>query len=184
MAIDMDYDLDRWVYVPNVFPWESFDDEEQWADAVARAFGGEGRRAAPAQLVDWLRAYLVGAVRSNRSGTIRFVHLPSIAAPHAIVDVYDMPRREDVPLTDLTHENQGPAIRDAEVVPFESENLGAGVKSTRWVRAEADTIVRATNWVWRTAERDIVVLTATSDMPLAEALDPVIDELARTIRLA
>ena len=99
MAIDMDYDLDRWVYVPNVFPWESFGDEEQWADAVARAFGGEGGTAAPAELVEWLRAYLIGAVRGNRSGTIRFVHLPNITAPHAIVDVYDMPRRDDVALT-------------------------------------------------------------------------------------
>ena len=184
MAIDMDYDLDRWVYVPNVFPWESFADEEQWADAVARAFGGEGGTAAPAELVEWLRAYLIGAVRGNRSGTIRFVHLPNITAPHAIVDVYDMPRRDDVALIDLTHENQEPAVREAEVVPFDSEHLGAGVKSTRWVRTEADRIVRATNWVWRTAERDIVVLTASSDVTLAEALDPVVDELARTIRPA
>ena len=69
-------------------------------------------------------------------------------------------------------------------MPFDSEHLGAGVKSTRWVRTEADRIVRATNWVWRTAERDIVVLTASSDLPLAEALDPVVDELARTIRPA
>ena len=173
MAIDMDYDLDRWVYVPNLFPWESFGDEEQWADAVARAFGGEGRTAAPAELVDWLRAYLVGAVRSNRSGTIRFVHLPNITAPHAIVDVYDMPHRDDVALVDLTHERQAPAAREPEVVPFDSEHL-----------TEADTIVRATNWVWRTVERDIVVMTASSDLPLAEALDPVVDELARTIRLA
>lgn len=184
MAIDMDYDLDRWVYVPNVFPWESFADEEQWADAVARAFGGEGRTAAPAELVDWLRAYLVGAVRNNRSGTIRFVHLPHITAPHAIVDVYDLPRREDVALTDLTHENQGPAVREPDVVPFASETLGTGTKSTRWIRTAGDTIVRATNWVWRTPERDIVVLTAGSDLPLAEALDPVVDELARSIRLA
>ncbi len=184
MAVEMDYDLDRWVYVPNVFPWESFGDEEQWADAVAHAFGGEGRTAAPAELVEWLRAYLIGAVRSNRSGTIRFAHLPHIAAPQAIVDVYELPRRDDVALKDLTHEDQGPRVRDPEVVPFDSEHLGAGVKSTRWVRTESEAIVRATNWVWRTPERDIVVLTAGSDLPLAEALDPVVDELARTIRLA
>lgn len=112
------------------------------------------------------------------------MHLPNITAPHAIVDVYDMPRRDDVALIDLTHENQEPAVREAEVVPFDSEHLGAGVKSSRWVRTEADRIVRATNWVSRTAERDIVVLTASSDLPLAEALDPVVDELARTIRPA
>ena len=95
-----------------------------------------------------------------------------------------MPHRDDVALVDLTHERQAPAVREPEVVPFDSEHLGAGIKSTRWVRTEADTIVRATNWVWRTVERDIVVMTASSDLPLAEALDPVVDELARTIRLA
>jgi hypothetical protein len=118
MAIDMDYDLDRWVYVPNLFP--GVVRRRGGGRMPSRAFGGEGRTAAPAELVDWLRAYLVGAVRSNRSGTIRFVHLPNITAPHAIVDVYDMPHRDDVALVDLTHEKQGPAVREPEVVPFDS----------------------------------------------------------------
>ena len=43
---------------------------------------------------------------------------------------------------------------------------------------------RQTNWVWRTAGRDIVVIAASGDLPLSEALDPLIDELARTISIA
>lgn len=72
---------------------------------------------------------------------------------------------------------------EPELAPI-VDALGTSIKSTRWVRTQADTIVRATNWVWRTPERDIVVTTGNSDMALAETLDPVIDELARTIRLA
>lgn len=184
MALNIDYDLDRWLYAPARFPWESFRDEEHWADVVAKEFGGSGRRRAPKQRVSWLRDYLVGAVRSNHAGTIRFLHLPHIDAPLSIVDVYDMPTHPDRPLSDLTHEDQGPAIRLPELVPFESPHLGTGIKSTRWVTNDAGTIIRATNWVWRTGGRDIVVLTGTNDLPLAEALDPVIDELARSISIA
>ena len=88
------------------------------------------------------------------------------------------------PLSALTHENQGPAIRDAEVTTFPSDRLGDGVKAIRWVRLEDGSIMRATNWVWRTAGRDIVVIAASGDLPLSEALDPLIDELARTISIA
>lgn len=184
MALDIEYDLDRWLYVPARFPWESFTDETAWADAVSGGYGGTGPRAAPEELVAWLRDYLLGAVRSNRDGTIRFAHLPSITAPNAIVDVYDLPHDPAQPLSALTHEDQGPAIRPAEVVPFASDRLGAGVKSIRWVRLEGGSIMRATNWVWRTGGRDIVVLTASADIPLSEALDPFVDELARAIRIA
>ena len=175
MALDIEYDLDRWVHVPGDFPWEAFDDEVAWADVVSRAYGGTGERAAPDDLVAWLRDYLVGAVRSTRSGAIRFAHLPHITAPNAIVDVYDLPHDPDQPLQALTHEDQGPAIRPAEVVPFPSDRLGDGVKATRWVRLEDGSVMRATNWVWRTGGRDL---------PLGEALDPVIDELARSISIA
>jgi len=27
VALDIEYDLDRWLHVPGAFPWESFDDE-------------------------------------------------------------------------------------------------------------------------------------------------------------
>ena len=85
MALDIEYDLGRWLYVPALFPWESFADAESWADTVSKEYGGTGRHAAPSDLVAWLRDYLLGAVRSNRDGTIRFAHLPNITAPNAIV---------------------------------------------------------------------------------------------------
>lgn len=184
MALDIEYDLGRWLYVPALFPWESFADAESWADTVSKEYGGTGRHAAPSDLVAWLRDYLLGAVRSNRDGTIRFAHLPNITAPNAIVDVYDLPHDLARPLSALTHENQGPAIRDAEVTAFPSDRLGDGVKAIRWVRLEDGSIMRATNWVWRTAGRDIVVIAASGDLPLSEALDPLIDEFARTISIA
>lgn len=81
MALDIEYDLGRWLYVPALFPWESFADAESWADTVSKEYGGTGRHAAPSDLVAWLRDYLLGAVRSNRDGTIRFAHLPNITGP-------------------------------------------------------------------------------------------------------
>jgi hypothetical protein len=183
MTVYIDYDVERWLYVPNAFPWESFRDEEQWASTVAKEFGRGGLRRPPKQLLAWLHDYLLGAVRSNHAGTIRFAHIPNLQAPNTIVDVYDLPTNPDVPLADLTHENQSPAVRPPEVVPFLSPHLGEGVKSTRWIAGDDDSLIRATNWVWRTAERDIVVLTGMSDTALAEAFDPVLDEFARAVRL-
>ena len=183
MTLFIDSDTDRWLYVPNAFPWESFADDEQWADAVSRAFA-EGPTPAPEGLSSWLRAYLLGAVRGNVAGAIRFAHLPTIDAPTTIVDVHDMETDPALSLSDLTQQDAPRAIRPAEVEPFISQGLGEGVKATRHVADERDAVVRGTHWVWRTEGRDIVMLTGTADLAMAEALDPLLDELARSIRLA
>ncbi|HWI30864.1 MAG TPA: hypothetical protein VNT50_05200 [Microbacterium sp.] len=69
-------------------------------------------------------------------------------------------------------------------MPFASENLGEGVKATRYVTNEHDAVVRGTHWVWRTRGRDIVMRTGTAHLAVAEALDPLLEVLARAIRLA
>lgn len=182
MSLTIDYDTDRWLYIPNAFPWESFADEEQWADAVSAAFA-DGPRPAPDAVAGWLRDYLIGAVRGNAGGAIRFAHLPSVDAPTAIVDVYVAPTDPEVALAELTQQDAGPAVRPADVAPFSTAHLGEGVKATRFVTIERGGIVRATHWVWRTSGRDIVMLTGSTDLALADALDPVLDDLARAIRL-
>ena len=136
MSLFIDYDADRWLYVPNAFPWESFADDEQWADAVSRAFA-EGPTPAPEGLSSWLRAYLLGAVRGNVAGAIRFAHLPTIDAPTTIVDVHDMETDPALSLSDLTQQDAPRAIRPAEVEPFASQGLGEGVKATRYVAERA-----------------------------------------------
>ncbi|HEX5857518.1 MAG TPA: hypothetical protein VFY91_05355 [Microbacterium sp.] len=183
MSLSIDFDADRWLFVPNAFPWESFADDEQWADAVSRAFA-EGPTPAPEALGSWLRAYLLGAARSNAAGAIRFAHLPTIDSPTAIVDIHDMVTDPGLSLADLTQQDAPRAVRPADVVPFASENLGDGVKATRYVANDREAVVRGTHWVWRTQGRDIVMLTGTADLAVAEALDPLLDELARAIRLA
>jgi hypothetical protein len=183
MSVYIDYDTDRWLYVPNAFPWESFADDEEWADAVSRAFA-EGPTPAPEELTSWLRSYLLGAVRGNASGAIRFAHLPTIDAPTTIVDVHDMETDPALPLAELTQQDAPRAIRPAEVAPFSSENLGEGVKATRYVANDRDAVVRGTHWVWRTRGRDIVMLTGSADLAVAEELEPLLDALARSISLA
>jgi hypothetical protein len=69
-------------------------------------------------------------------------------------------------------------------VPFPSDTLGEGVKATRYVANDREAVVRGTHWVWRTRGRDIVMLTGTADLAVAEELDPLLDQLARSISLA
>lgn len=184
MAMYVDYDADRWLYVPNAFPWSDFADEEQWAAAVAEAFDrGPRRRRPPADLLDWLRAYLTGAVRNNTGGAVRLLHLPTITSPTMIVDIYETPPDPALSLEDLTRQNEQPLTRPADVEPFDSPHLGPGVKATRMVIHGAGSIIWATNWVWRLDDRDIVMLTGTTDLPVAEAMVPILDTLARSIRL-
>lgn len=184
MPLNIDYDLDRWLYIPNRFPWESFANEESWADTIAKEYRRVAVRKPPRELIQWFRDYLVGAVRSNQDGTIRFLHLANLGDVPALLDVYDLPTHPDRPMSELTHENQGPAIKPAELEPFESPHLGMGIKSTRWVTNDRGTVIRATNWVWRTQGRDIVVLTGSSNLPVAETLQPFMDEFARAVSIA
>lgn len=185
MSLYIDYDTDRWLFVPNAFPWRDFSDAERWATAVADAFarGSAESSHPPAELLEWLHAYLLGAVRNNTGGAIRYLHLPTLDAPTMIVDVYEGDTDEQTPITMLAGQRATDALRPAEVSSFTSPHLGEGTKSVRMVAQDGGALLRATNWVWRTRGHDIVVLTGTTDLPVGEAMDPVLDDFARSIRL-
>jgi hypothetical protein len=185
MALYVDYDQTRWIYVPNAFPWSDFADEEAWAAAVADVFDrGPRRKRPPRELLDWLRAYLTGAVRGNTGGAVRFVHLPTLESPTLVVDVYDTPADASLTVADLTRQDE-PGLRGAaQVDAFTSPHLGAGTKAVRILEGDGGSLIRATTWVWRTPELDVVMLTGTTDLPVGEAMDPILDDLARSIRLA
>ncbi len=184
MGLYVDYDADRWLFVPHTFPWSDFADEEQWADAVVDLFGGGPERTRPpAEMLDWLRAYLTGAARSNATGAVRLLHLPTLESPTLIVDIHEGPTDPAMPLDQLTGQNDERLTRPAEVAAFDSPHLGQGVRATRLRAHDDGSVIWATNWVWRRDGRDIVMLTGTTDLPVAEAMAPILDTLARSIRL-
>lgn len=180
----IDYDAHRWLFVPNEFPWNEYDDAQAWADAVVDVFTRGPRRKRPRpELLDWLRAYLPGAVHNNTSGAARFLHLPTLQAPLMMVDIGESPTDESYAYSDLTGQDDPDQMSAPDVSTFISPHLGDGVKAMRMVTGSSGTITRATNWVWRTDGRDIVMLTGTTDLAVGEAMDPVLDDLARSIRL-
>ena len=199
MTLRVDFDRDLWLYVPTQWPWMGYARPEDWRDAVVAAVGDA--HGYDRSLRDWLGATLEGMVRGATPGEERFAYL---ARPHETIgmaSLYEWASSPDAELDDLLGIRGDVSIRPPQVTPIEGAGLGHGTKAVRFVdesRTNADagtagsagrsggaaTIVGVAHWVWRLADRDVIMIAGDADLARFEQLQGPLDDLARSISLA
>ena len=196
MTLRVDFDRDLWLYVPTQWPWMGYARLEDWRDAVVAAVGDA--HGYDRSLRDWLGATLEGMVRGATPGEERFAYL---ARPHETIgmaSLYEWASSPDAELDDLLGIRGDASIRPPQVTPIEGAGLGHGTKAVRFVdesRTNADagtagsagraaTIVGVAHWVWRLADRDVIMIAGDADLARFDQLQGPLDDLARSISLA
>lgn len=182
-TIQVNFDLDQWLYVPQSWPWNGFDTAGLWADTISGlltdAYGLDPAKAA--WLNDSLRAIESGCPADES----RFVYLADPDRLVFFVSVLYNATSDELTLEDLAAVDDPSATRAPDVVPFSSPELGEGVRAVRYVDAgEPDHEIAAiAQYAWKSGSLDIIVVAANFNVVLLGELLPVVDELARSIRV-
>lgn len=187
MTLTVHYDRDLWLPIPNEWPWEHHVSFEAWRDELVRVYT-DAYGYTP-DLQTWLADLLTGLVRSVGANEHRFVFFP---APHealAVVALYEIPR--DSPLSDpvpstgsMLGLDDTAAVRPPAKVSFTSA-LGAGEKCMRFIESgDERSISGVSHWLWRLPDRDILMIVGDSNLSQFDALQPMLDDFARSIELA
>lgn len=185
MTLRFAYDPDRWVYVPDRFPWNGYRTRESWAATVARlaaaAFGYDAEDEAGLDRV--LRALL--AYPRLTPSLHRFALLGTPEKSVELVQVVDAPTDPSVADDALLGLPADDATRTPDVTSF-TGGLGAGRRSVRFTRSGSlgGEIVASVSWAWRTGSRDVVVTYGTSNLVKLDAVLPLLDAFASSIHPA
>lgn len=184
MTIRVDLDTDRWVYVPERFPWNGYETPEAWVGTVAglaaEAFEyTAGEHAGLARTLALLLRYPRMA-----EGVHRFVMLGTADKTFAMVQVTDTPTDPELDDDLLLGLPEPRATREPDVVDVEGA-LGRGRRAVRYVAEPAlgGDIVVSVNWAWRTEGRDVVVTYGSTNLVELDSLLPLLDEFAGSIGL-
>lgn len=184
MTIKVDLDTDRWVYVPEGFPWNGYETPEQWSRTVARlAAEGFGYDAEERGVLERYLERLLAYPRMTE-GVHRFALLGTPDKALELVQVVDAPTDESMPEDQLLGLPEPAATREPEVTEVVG-GLGPGRRAIRYTRADelGGDIVASVNWAWRTGGSDVVVMYGTQNLVQLDDLLPVLDEFAASIRL-
>lgn len=103
----------------------------------------------------------------------------------SFVSLYELPTTPGLDLTQLLGLDDPSVIRPPVRAQFESASLGTGEKSLRFVTDDPrdSTVIGIAHWVWRLADRDILLVAGGAELADFDELQPYFDELARQIQL-
>lgn len=182
MTIRIDFDTDRWVYVPERFPWNGHETPEAWVGTVAR-LASEAFAYTAAEHANLVRT-LGMLLRYPRmaEGVHRFVMLGTADKTFAMAQVTDTPTDPELDDDTLLGLPEPRATREPDVVDFDGA-IGRGRRSVRYVAEPAlgGDIVVSVNWAWRAEGRDVVVTFGSTNLVELDSLLPVLDEFAASI---
>lgn len=189
MSLHIDWDRERWLYVPTTFPWHVYPDENAWAETIAGAFGRAGWSA---DETGWLADYLRGLRANNQAGAHRFAWLVDPRKLLASIDVFDLPHDPDATLHDIAGASGTDLdLREPLVTDVVGAGLGPGHRIERVLRSprpehEAigpveDELVFMVFWVFRSAAADVVVTATHREPTVLAAVLPEIEQLVDTI---
>jgi hypothetical protein len=189
MTLSIDWDRERWLYIPTDFPWHVYPDEDTWIATIAGAFGRWGWSESE---TGWLGDYLRGLRANNRSGAHRFAWLVEPRKLLSSVDVYDLPHDPETSLHDITGADGTDAdLREPVVTAVVARGLGPGhrvERALRVPRAEHEAIgtpeeevMLMVFWVFRSADADVVVTATHGEPILLAAVLPEIEQLIDTM---
>ena len=176
MTIRIDFDTDRWVYVPERFPWNGHETPEEWVGTVAQ-LASEAFEYTAGEHTNLVRA-LSMLLRYPRMAEAvhRFVMLGTADKTFAMVQVTDTPTDPELDDEMLLGLPEPRATREPDVTDFDGA-IGHGHRSIRYVAEPAlgGDIVVSVNWAWRADGRDVVVTFGSTNLVELESLLPVLD---------
>lgn len=192
MSLMIDWDRERWLYLPEAFPWHVYADEDAWIDVITEAF----RRAGwTAQEAAWLGDYLRGLRANNTTGALRFAWLVDPRTVLASIDVFDLPADPGQSLAELTGSGGTDAdLRPPLVTEVTASRLGSGHRVERSLRVPrpgheslgpvTEDVMLMVTWAFRSPRADVVVTTTHSDPLALVALVPEVEAFLDTVALA
>jgi len=176
-------DLDRWHWVPHVWPSGDFDEPHSWADAVSRGVAKRSRFAFLKRTA--LRDDLIQlSLSRDGTGTAWSVaYAPDLSRPARIVRITATDSRLG-PYRSLESFLQldQPGLDGApEIEPFVSPHLGDGVVAVKRRRAADGTLTAVRSYGWRLQTAYVSIAYADYDLSLMARLQPELDVLARSL---
>lgn len=189
MSLLIDWDRERWLYLPTAFPWHVYPDEDAWIDTITGAFVRAGWSAGEA---GWLGDYVRGLRANNQGGAHRFAWLVDPRKLLLSVDVFDLPADPAATLHDLTGSDGTSAdTREPFVAEIVASGLGPGTRVERVIRVPRSThetigepqeeVLMLVAWVFRSAEADVIVSVTHSEPAVLAAALPEVEQLIDTI---
>jgi hypothetical protein len=183
----VDFDPAVWLPVPET------DDEadlEHWveraADAVVNDFRAEFQLAPDYPQLIRVQLRILGelAQRKSQQGWLTLAHLPGPGwDPFPVYVTFQEPRAESPDyLLDLAGARGLPAVQPPTVEYVTVDDLGEGVRVTRYEEPEGFPLTETICYAWRARDTDVLVLAQSDDLPrLAEVGDD-LAALTRAIR--
>lgn len=184
MTIHVDFDTDRWVYVPEQFPWNGHETPEEWVATVAR-LASEAFEYTADEHTNLVRVLSMLLQYPRMAEAIhRFVMLGTADKTFAMVQVTDTPTDPELDDETLLGLPEPRATREPAVAGFDG-SIGGGRRSIRYVAEPAlgGDIVVSVNWAWRADGRDVVVTFGSTNLVELDSLLPVLDEFAASISI-
>ncbi|WP_275002153.1 hypothetical protein [Promicromonospora iranensis] len=184
MTIRIDFDTDRWVYVPERFPWNGQSSEE-WVATVAR-LASEAFEYTTVEHTNLVRVLGMLLQYPRMAEAVhRFAMLGTADKTFAMVQVTDTPTDPELDDEMLLGLPEPRATREPDVADVDGA-IGRGRRSIRYVAEPAlgGDIVVSVNWAWRAAGRDVVVTFGTTNLVELDSLLPVLDEFAASISIS
>lgn len=182
----IDYDRDRWIWVPHIWPHEGFAGPEPWADAYSRAVdqrtGFFGMRFVSRRR---LRRDLVQmALSRDGEGTEWTVaHVPDQSTVPRIARI-SAHAREHGYYTSLEQFLQldDPTLHETpDVEPFTSPHLGDGITTLARQKQPDGSLAAVRGYGWQIEGTWVTLSVADTDLRHLESIRPDIDALARSL---
>ncbi|WP_213815550.1 hypothetical protein [Glaciihabitans sp. dw_435] len=179
-TVRVDFDQDSWLYVPESWPWNGFDDLQTWSVTVS------GLLAEFHELDETTTAWLAGSLRSiaqdRPEAESRFVYLADPGNTIFFVSLLQNSSDDEFSLEQLVAATDTNVTRPPDVQPITSA-LGEGLRAVRYVddgSADHD-IVAIAQYAWRSDGLDVVLVAANFDVVLLTQMLPLVDALAQSI---
>ena len=180
-TIKVDFDRDRWLYVPEFWPWQQFASVEDWAGTIARLV--QESAELDAERGEWLRASITSIHNDRPEGENRFIYLAEPDKFIFFVSVLHGPSRPAISVDTLAGIDDPAATRAPDVENLQSAALGRGIRAVRYVDAGAPNhdVAAIAQYAWRSQDMDVVVIAANYGIVLLNAMLPIVDEFALSI---
>jgi hypothetical protein len=177
-----------WVPCPPVFP-EGMT-KETWAAMCAEAWwenAPESPRPEDVISLDYTLSTVYDTLYEDFTCQLAWLHLPDprIMPLPLRVGIWAARGPRQAAFRVLTNADDPRAMKQPVVTEFDTEDLGTGMKTMRYVRLGDGGICGAVNYAWRSDryETDVRLFAASDDLGRLERAIPDIENFARGMRI-
>lgn len=180
-SVKVDFDRDVWLYVPESWPWQGFDNVDIWADTTVRLLAEAYEL--DDETAQWLGMSLRSITNDRPDQESRFIYLANPGGFIFFLSVASAPTDERLSLESLAGSDDPTVTRQPELEHLESPGMGRGVRTLRYadIGDPSHDIAAIYQYAWRSGGLDVVVIASNFNIPLLLELQPAIDELALSI---